>query len=240
MFTFVAYRALRSAPEGEDVVPDAPRGTHLEIETKLDADPSFALPDLSGLPGVARVETADEHRLEAVYLDSEDLRLTRAGATLRRRTGGSDAGWHLKLPDNGRGRLEIRRAPGRSVRAVPAPLVGLARASLRGRPVEPVARIETGRTEHALVAEDGTVLAVVSDDAVSAQSLGDTTTVSTWREIEVELVDGDQRLLNAAVKALRRAGARNSGTSSKLHRALAHRLDTDAAGPEPVTPRAKG
>ena len=36
--------------------------------------------------------------LEAVYYDTPNLRLLAEGVTLRRRTGGEDAGWHLKLP----------------------------------------------------------------------------------------------------------------------------------------------
>jgi hypothetical protein len=35
--------------------------------------------------------------LEAVYYDAPDLRQLFEGVTLRRRTGGEDAGWHLKL-----------------------------------------------------------------------------------------------------------------------------------------------
>jgi CHAD domain-containing protein len=200
-------------------------GTHLEVEVKLDADPGFTLPDLTALPGVARVADAATERLEAVYLDSPDLRLTRAGTTLRRRTGGSDAGWHLKLPADGRGRLEVRRAAGRSVRAVPPALLDLSRVRLRGEPVEPVARIETDRTEHQLMAEDGRVLAVVAEDAVTAEALGEEMTVSTWREIEVELVEGDRGLLEAAETALRAAGARPPTAESKLRRALAVRLE---------------
>jgi len=210
-------------------------GTHLEIETKLDADDGFTLPDLSGLPGVARVATGDAERLEAVYLDSPDLRLVRSGTTLRRRTGGSDAGWHLKLPAGGEGRLEVRRAPGRSVRTVPAALLSLSRVRLRGAGVAPVARIATERTEHALQAEDGTVLAVVADDAVTAEAMGEEAVVSSWRELEVELVDGDGVLLQAAVKALRRAGARPAAAASKVSRALDGRLAGDRPQPPAVS-----
>ncbi len=212
----------------------------LEVEVKLDADAAFALPDLSGLPGVARVDPGEQKVLEAVYLDSPDLRLTRSGTSLRRRTGGSDAGWHLKLPAGADGRLEIRRAPGRSVRTVPPALLGLSRVRLRGEAVAPVARIETGRTEHALVAADGTVLALVADDVVTAEAIGDEVTVSRWREIEVELVAGDRELLDAAVKALRKAGARPASASSKVRRALESRLDGDrapAAAPAEVSPK---
>ena len=73
-------------------------GTDQEVEVKLDAGPEVTLPDLTALPGVVAVAAGEDQHLEAVYLDSADLRLLRHGTTLRRRTGGSDAGWHLKLP----------------------------------------------------------------------------------------------------------------------------------------------
>lgn len=69
----------------------------LETETKYEASGDVVLPPLDGLPQVASTR-ADEERLAAQYWDTADLRLLRAGLTLRRRTGGHDAGWHLKLP----------------------------------------------------------------------------------------------------------------------------------------------
>ena len=36
-----------------------------------------------------------EFALSATYYDTADLRLARSGLTLRRRSGGTDAGWHL-------------------------------------------------------------------------------------------------------------------------------------------------
>ncbi|GLY33917.1 CYTH and CHAD domain-containing protein [Kineosporia sp. NBRC 101731] len=205
--------------------------THTEIEIKLDADPEFALPDLSALPGVASVGPADEHRLQATYLDSEDFRLIRGGTTLRRRTGGNDAGWHLKLKQPIKGsaadsRLEIHEPLGRGVRTVPASLLGLVRVQLRGAQVSPVALISTTRTVRNLLAKDGTVLAEVADDLVSAHSLGHETTAVSWREIEVELVDGDLELLTVARELLLANGARPSDVQSKIGRALAGRLLT--------------
>ena len=217
------------AKQMPDTAPDTANDVYREEEVKLDTGVDFALPDLTGLPGVARVESGETQRLEAVYVDSADLRLIRGGTTLRRRTGGSDDGWHLKLPEGRHGRLEVRRAPGRSVRTVPAALLGLSRVHLRGEPVAPVARIETGRTEHRLVAEDGTVLAVVAEDDVTAEAMGDEMTVSRWRELEVELVDGDRALLKAAVAVLRQAGARPAAAPSKLRRALGPRLNGAAS-----------
>lgn len=198
--------------------------TYLEIELKLEADPTFVLPDLAGLPGVTSVEAGQLQELEAVYLDSADLRLVRHGTTFRRRTGGTDAGWHLKLPAAKEGRIEVRRAPGRSVTAVPPKLLGLVRVQLRGEPVGPVARISTRRTVHRLLGPEGVVLAEVADDQVTAEAMGEELTTSTWREIEVELVQGDQGLLVAASGALIEAGARPSNSASKLGRTLAHRL----------------
>jgi CHAD domain-containing protein len=220
--------------------------TQVEVETKLDADPAFVVPDLSSLPGVAAVEPAETESLEAFYLDTEDLRLLRGGTTLRRRTGGSDAGWHLKLPAGDGARLEVRRAPGRSVRAVPPALLGLVRVRLRGAPVGPVARIATTRGVLRLLDADGAVLALVADDAVTGEALageaGGEVSITSWREIEVELVDGDRELLRAAVDALVAAGARPATASSKVQRTLGDRLAA-AAGPaaaEPVNEPANG
>src|SRR5690348_766417 len=144
----------------------------------------------------------------------------------RRRTGGTDAGWHLKLPAAKKGRIEVRRGLGRSERTVPPQLLGLVRVQLRGEPVAPVARITTRRIVHRLRGENGTVLAEVADDHVTAEALGQELTTSTWREIEVELVEGDDGVLDAACAALIEAGARPSSSASKLERALVHRLPT--------------
>ena len=79
----------------------------LEVEIKLAVDEDTGIPDLIQLPGVTSIESTQEHNLSAVYYDTADLRLTRSKITLRRRTGGSDDGWHMKLPQEG-GRKEVR------------------------------------------------------------------------------------------------------------------------------------
>ncbi len=95
-----------------------------ETETKYDAPPGMALPHLEALPQVARTMVPDEDELEAEYYDTADLRLIRGGVTLRRRRGGEDAGWHLKLPAGLDSRREIRLPLGRSGGRVPAELTG--------------------------------------------------------------------------------------------------------------------
>src|ERR1700676_2929061 len=79
-----------------------------EIERKYEAPAGTALPRLEDLPQVAAESDPDEQSLEAEYYDTADLRLIRAGITLRRRRGGSDPGWHLKLPIGRDSRREIR------------------------------------------------------------------------------------------------------------------------------------
>ncbi|NMD25708.1 MAG: CYTH domain-containing protein, partial [Actinobacteria bacterium] len=72
---------------------------HREIERKLDVPARFRLPSLSGAGnGIGEVHRQPTLRLTAAYYDTADLRLARHRITLRRRTGGGDDGWHLKLP----------------------------------------------------------------------------------------------------------------------------------------------
>src|SRR5580693_8114324 len=117
----------------------------LETERKYEADPDAVVPDLTGLPQVAGETDPEEFQLVAEYYDTDDLRLIRAGVTLRRRRGGDDAGWHLKLPEGAGTRLEIRLPLGRSGRQVPPELSALVRAYARGATLRPVARLTTRR-----------------------------------------------------------------------------------------------
>jgi len=199
-----------------------------ETEIKYDAPPGAALPRLGDLPQVARISGPDEEQLEAEYYDTDDLRLIRAGITVRRRRGGDDAGWHLKLPLGDAPRREIQLPPGQPGRQVPGELAELVRVHTRGEPLRPVARITTKRQRLTLLDQAGESLAEVMADDVSAQTLGDTTTVSGWHEVEVELTGGSRQLLKAACKLLRRDGLRPAGRSAKLERALEGQL------PEPA------
>jgi len=199
--------------------------THLEVESKFDVDSSFALPDLLGLDGVSAVELPVEQTLEATYFDTADLRLLNARITLRRRTGGDDAGWHLKLPAAGSARLERHEPLGPATMTVPKPLAQLVRVRVRSAPLVPVAMLRTRRVVHRLLGAEGVVLAEVADDTVVATTLatapGEATRTTTWREVEVELVSGREGVLAEAGKRLRSAGARPATSASKVGRALA-------------------
>lgn len=206
----------------------------LEVERKFTLAPDAAVPDLAAAPelaeaGVAGLSDPVTHQLRATYFDTPDLRLLAARVTLRRRTGGTDAGWHVKLPSGGQARRELHHALGRSTltvpRAVLEPLLGL----LRGQPVVPVATVHTERTVRNLLSADGSVLAEVADDHVVGTALRTELEpeayVKVWRELEVELIDGDDDVLAGAARALAAAGISPSGSASKLARVLARGVD---------------
>ncbi|MCW2904773.1 MAG: domain containing protein [Streptosporangiaceae bacterium] len=207
---------------------------HVEIEVKYDAEPDFGLPDLGNVPGVHSVGDPQTQVLVARYFDTADLRLASRGITLRRRRGGADAGWHLKIPAGTDTKKELRAPLGRA-EVVPARLAALVAAHTRGEPLRPVATLETRRTVLRLLGEDGTELAEVADDAVTGRPADRGTgaeegpSVRSWREIEVELAGGSPELLDAVGERLRGAGARKAESASKLGRLLG-----PAAAPGPV------
>ena len=212
---------------------------HVEVERKYDVDGSFVLPDPANLAG-AGVATADdpvEHALEAVYHDTADLRLARARITLRRRTGGSDAGWHLKLPGEDGARRELHAPLGRAVRTPPKALLDPLQGVLRGAPTAPVATLRNRRLVTLLRDAEGRVLAEVADDTVTASASGPdgAANLQAWREVEVELVDGDEALFAPVGTWLADAGASPSGSSSKLARVLSARLPRAATTQERPT-----
>lgn len=203
-----------------------------ETERKYEAADGTALPPLADLPGVAAVAGPEEQHLEAVYYDTSDLRLARAGLTLRRRTGGDDAGWHLKLPVGVDTREEVRLPPGRAAKHPPKQLGELVRVHARGNDLEPVARIRTTRQRWQLVDEKGRLITEVVEDQVSGQSLADGSPVDSWREIEVELGElGDVAMLDRVEARLSDAGIKRSTSSAKLTRLLADRMPSTTPPP---------
>ncbi|CCK30065.1 hypothetical protein BN159_5686 [Streptomyces davaonensis JCM 4913] len=191
--------------------------TKREIERKYESDES-GLPDLTGVAGVAAVIDKGVAQLDATYYDTEDERLAASSITLRRRTGGSDAGWHLKFPVAADVRDEIH-APLSDT--VPRSLTGLIRSRVRDNALLPLVRLRSERDVRHLVDTDGRLLAEVCVDAVRAERLG-TGAAAQWTEIEVELADGgDPAFLDKIDKRLRKAGVQPSAAASKLARALA-------------------
>jgi CHAD domain-containing protein len=197
--------------------------THSKRETERkyeapSADDTSWLAALFGVEGIASVVERGTDELDAVYYDTDDLRLVGASATLRRRTGGPDAGWHLKLPVSGDSREEVR-APLSEV--VPDSLRDLAVSRVREAELRPVVRIRSTRSTRHLVDSAGMVLAELSLDEVHAESLRAGTARASWTEMEIELAeDVDSTLLDRVDKVLRGSGIERAGHPSKLARAL--------------------
>ncbi|MCG2798346.1 MAG: CYTH and CHAD domain-containing protein [Cellulomonas sp.] len=207
-----------------------------ELEASFEVGARLALPDLRAVPGVAAVRTDPPVELVATYLDTAAGDLVRAGITLRRRTGGADAGWHLKVPATSpdghdlahtgpRDRTEHRRPdsamsdgamPGAAT--PPAELLDLVRARLHGQPVHPVAVVTTLRTVHHLLDPDGREVIEAADDEVHGVPTG--RAARTWREWEVELREGDEEQLTAAAQLLGEAGGTGPRAVGKLVRTL--------------------
>src|SRR4051794_8022945 len=177
-----------------------------ETERKYDVPVGFVLPALAGTAGIRGAAEAKTHDLDATYFDTDDLILMKNRRTLRRRTGGGDAGWHLKTPGSGGSRTE-HRLPlnGGDKNTVPAELTGQVRAIIRRAQLKPIARLRTHRVETPLVDGQGRTLALIAQDSVRAEADG---REQRWIEVEVELVDGDTGVLEAVERELLAAGAR--------------------------------
>ncbi|WP_117213891.1 CYTH and CHAD domain-containing protein [Allorhizocola rhizosphaerae] len=175
----------------------------LEDELKFDVAESFVLPKIKGL--VPRKSKA----LTATYFDTSDLRLARAGATLRYRVGDEEP-WTVKLPTGTPGvRHEISLAAPQG--RPPADLVWLVCSLTRGAALRKVAVIQSDRRVYDLTDRQGRVWGELADDRVTSGEV-------SFREIEIEGGTGDERSI--VESALIGAGARPGAFPSKLVRVL--------------------
>ncbi|WP_018349961.1 CYTH and CHAD domain-containing protein [Longispora albida] len=206
----------------------------MEEERKFDVDGEFELPAwFLADPAVVPMPVK---RLRATYFDTADLRLARAGASLRFRSGDAEP-WTVKLPTGTPGiRREISASgsPGRP----PAGLAGLVTTFSRSEPLAPVVVLSTQRTPYEIRGQEGEVLAELVDDQVSVYS--GRRIVTRFREIEVERKAGPRSLLDTVAGQLAGAGAVEGEFTSKFARALggAASAPSDLTAPQPL-PRKK-
>ncbi|RHW23423.1 CHAD domain-containing protein [Nocardioides immobilis] len=194
---------------------------HVEIEAKYSVSAESALPSFEDLAGVDTVDPPVSQDLVADYFDTDDLRLARLGITLRRRAGGDDAGWHLKVPVVG-ARHEAHE-PSTPDQAPPGALMDALAGVVRGQQLAPLVTIRTSRVVHRLRDAGGSVLAEIADDRVLAERRTPGDRATAWREWEVELVGGEPALLQRVSRRFETAGALAAANASKLARALGER-----------------
>ncbi|WAC93547.1 CYTH and CHAD domain-containing protein [Mycobacterium sp. Aquia_213] len=215
---------------------------HLEVERKFDVPDSTVTPSFEGIATVARVEKLPTQSLDAMYFDTQTQDLARNKITLRRRTGGHDAGWHLKLPAGPDARTEIRTPLGSADDdTVPSQLLDVVLAIVRDRPIKPVARITTQRESQVLYGIEGAPFAEFSNDHVRAWSANATDNpdaepvVQEWREWELELDESrgasDTELLSRLSNRLLDAGGEPAGHASKLARVLGTTVPSNGTKP---------
>jgi inorganic triphosphatase YgiF len=185
-----------------------------EREDKFEVGPDWVLPKVADLvPDGGRLDQ-EVRRLENTYFDTRGAGLRLFGVTLRRRIGGSETGWQLKVP-HGTARIELQsRSRGKTL--PPALAEGVA-GLLAGEKLDSVAWLVTIRAAYRVLDAKGELVLELADDQVeSGPADGE-----SWREVEVELGPaGKKKDLKRAGKLLRAAGATSSATRTKLDRAL--------------------
>lgn len=191
---------------------------HIEQEIKLQAPRRFDLSALAdGINGLTS-SAIQAHKLSTIYYDTDDLRLTRWGCSLRLRRG---QGWTLKLPaasENG-SLARVEHTFVATGTKPPAKALELVAAFLRGRAVGPVARLRTVRKSLRLHGVSGEEIAEIADDDVRVMSDG--RVVDRFREIEVELLNGaPTSMLDGLRRSLQDAGAGVVDETPKSVRAL--------------------
>jgi hypothetical protein len=201
--------------------------SHLEIERTYDLPDAADLPDLVGVGGIIRTEAQEPFTLDATYWDTERFDLVASRVTVRRRTGGPDAGWHIKRAESDTVRREQHFPLTDDADTVPEDVLAALFVERRGRALRPVVRIETTRTVTRLLDEDGDQVGELADDRVTATRLDPDAPAEPrrWREVEVETVNiepaGAHRFLDALDGRFAAIGAGPAAVSSKLARGLA-------------------
>ncbi|MFF1877645.1 CYTH domain-containing protein [Leifsonia sp. NPDC058230] len=198
--------------------------SQIEIERKYDVDDTAVPPRLIGAGAVALESEPSTDELVALYVDTADLALAQQKVAVRIRRGGSDEGWHVKLPGD-EGRIELHWPLGEGDEP-PAELLETLRERVGDAHLQPIARVTNRRITTILQDAAGFAVAELCDDHVEAENLRSGGT-SSWREWEVELLGGapDTRqartaLLDEIERRLLDVGAEVSASSSKLARTL--------------------
>ena len=192
---------------------------HPERELKLSIGDDFRLPRMPGTLHPRRL-------LISTYYDTAAYDLAHARITLRHRVERGKKTWQLKIP-LGEDRQEVE-VPDEQAEP-PASLRRLLVLHLRHRKLAPVVTLRVWRT--GLQIRHGQVpLAEIALDSVSVVQNG--TTIQRFRELEIELQEGDDDTLRTLERQMREAGASDHDGRPKFFRALALQPPPPAPPPD--------
>jgi CHAD domain-containing protein len=198
-------------------------------DVRLTPPPGFRLPDLSDPDAGVSAVREELRQFVTTYFDTHDLRLARAGVTLRHR---SDETWTLQLPAASGAAAPESHFGGTGL-APPDEALDLVRALARTAPVEAVSRVRTLRRRLELRDRDGAAIAEVVDDEVSV--LDGEYVASRYRELAVHPVSDTNGTASRVVDRLREAGAGAPDPLPMVARALGPRaLDPPDVRPGPL------
>jgi CHAD domain-containing protein len=206
------------APPGRSLI-----ASQRERELKLAVPSDFHLPQLPGTPLPRR-------QLISTYYDTAACDLAHAKITLRHRIERGKKSWQLKIP-LGDDRQEID-VPGDQANP-PDFLRHLLILHLGSRKLMPIVTLRVWRRGF-LVRQGRVPIAEIALDTVSVDKNGRPTL--RFRELEIELRQGDEASLRSLEQQLREAGASDHDGRPKFFRALSLPLPTPAAQPAPNAP----
>ncbi len=196
---------------------------HTKRELKLAVEADFHLPRLPGTPRPRR-------QLISTYYDTAAYDLAHARITLRHRVEQGKKTWQLKIPlGDGRQEVEVPDDQAES----PASLRRLLMVHLGHRKLLPVVTLRVWRT--GLQIRHGRVpIAEIALESVSVEKHG--TTVQRFRELQIELQQGDDDTLRTLEQQMREAGASDHDGRPKFFRALSLQTPTPAPQPDRKAP----
>ncbi len=206
-----------------------------EVKLRLGSGVRLPAPEtlLNGLAPWS-VDSVEQH---AVYFDTRDLALTRAGASLRYR---SDDGWTVKIPRTCDKSTFVRDEytfTGEQG-APPRAATDLVLAWTRSAPVVEIARLDTQRRKIHVYDGRGEAVIEIDADQVAASVNGGTAT--RFREVEIESkANASAQLVDAVVARLRKAGADDDDPMPKIARGLGARASEPPDIPRPSPPGPK-
>ena len=156
---------------------------------------------------------------------------------LRRRTGGPDEGWHLKItvPEAAAEVRDELRLPLEAAHSdLPPPaLIDLVRPIVRHVPVQPVATLRTTRAVHLMLDDDGPQAADLVDDIARVLDRSGGQVSAQFGGLEVS-EQATAELIDDVVTTLHESGAVTGEFMSKAVRALGPQASAPSEVPEPT------